>query len=244
MKKQWLAPLVLIGVVVLLILCSSRLLLYKDYQNAWARTEMIRALAINQEIIHYNQPLTDHTHSYDGHLFLSLDENYSIVYEGEDGVEYGLGPNYQIGPDAKVIGIFKLGEPLYPQFANQLAQNTSLSANTISNILQSYSFQHDLDAFLYIVDKPAHQKLSLFSSKDALQREIVLNGAAEQFTQSFFGVEDEAPNLTRLTGNINGIELIDRMYQLTNGKHAYLMLFMDSYTDAEIEQVLQTVTIR
>lgn len=208
MKKQWLVLLVLIGVVVLF-LFSSRLLLYKDYQNAWARTEMIRALAINQEIIHYDQPLSDHTHSYDGHLFLSLDENYSIVYEGEDGVEYGLGPNYQIRPDAKAIGIFKMGEPLYPQFANQLAQNTSLSAETISSIIQSYSFQRDIDAFLYVIDQPAHQKLSLFSSKDTLQREIIPNGAAEQFTQSFFGVDDEAPMLTRLTGNINGIELID-----------------------------------
>lgn len=72
----------------------------------------------------------------------------------------------------------------------------------------------------------------------------MLNRAAEQFTQSFFWVEDEAPKITRLTGNINGIEHIDRMYQLTNGEHAYLMLFMDSYTDEEVEQVLQTVTIR
>ena len=148
MKKQWLARLVLMGLIVLFILFSDRLLLYKDYQNAWARTEMIRALAFNQEIIRYDQPLSDYTHSYDERLFFSLDEQYSIGFESEYGVEYGLGPNYQIVPDAKAIGIFKLGEPLYPQFANQLAQNTSLSADTISNILQSYSFQHNLDAFL------------------------------------------------------------------------------------------------
>lgn len=146
-EKQWFTPLVLIGVVVLFILCSSRLLLYKDYQNAWARTEMIPALVINQEIIHYDQPLSGHTHSYDEHLFFSLDEQYSIGFESEYGVEYGMGPNYQIEPDAKAIGIFKIGEPLYPQFANQLAQNTSLSAETISSILQSYSFQRDIDAF-------------------------------------------------------------------------------------------------
>ena len=244
MNKHRLASIVVIGVVILFILISDRLQLYKDYQDTMDRTEMIRAFASNQETIRYDQPLPYHSHSYDEHLFFSLDENYSIVYEGEVGVEYGLGPNYKIGPDAKAIGIFKIGVPIDQQFTNLIAQNPSLNEETVSSILQPYSFQHDIDAFLYVVDQSAQQKLSFFSSKDALRRETVLNCAAEQFMQSYFLAEDALPTFTRLSGNVDGLEIIDRMYQLTNGQHAYLMLFTNSYTDEEVEQIMQTVTIR
>ena len=95
-----------------------------------------------------------------------------------------------------------------------------------------------------MVEQLVDEKLSFFSSKDALQREIVLKSAAEQFMQSYFLAEDEAPTLTRLSNNVDGLEIIDRMFHLTNGQHAYLMLFMDSYTDEEVEQVMQTVSIQ
>ena len=120
LKKPWLATLALMSLVVLFIVLGNRLQLYKDYQHTMERTEMIREFAFNHEIKRYDQqPFLNHSPSYDEHLFFSLNDNYSIFYEGEDGVEYGLGPNYQFGPDAKAIGIFKIGAPVDEQFATK-----------------------------------------------------------------------------------------------------------------------------
>lgn len=236
-KKRRMIPLALMIVVALFILLGTRVQLYKDYQNSVERI-LISDLSLNHENVKFEGPLRENSIVFDEHLFFSLEEPYHVFYEGKDGVDY------KYGKEKKWISILKVGVPVDQQFVRQLSKNSTLSEETISHVLNKYKFSHDIDAYLYAMAQFNEKKLSFFSSKEELQQAIVLNSAVEQFMQSFFLGEEKDPKITIIYGNVDGLELIDDMFQITNGQHAYNITFVGSYTEEEIEQFMKTVHIQ
>lgn len=236
-KKWMMIPLSLMIVVVLFILLGTKLQLYKAYQNSVERI-LISDLSLNHESLTFEGALQEKSFVFDEHLFFSLEESYDVFYEGKDGVDY------KYGKEKKWISILKVGVPVDQQFIRQLSKNTTLSEETISHVLNTYKFSHDIDAYIYAIARFNKKKLSFFSSKEELQQAIVLNSAVEQFMQSFFLGEEEDPKITIISGNVDGLELIDNMFQITNGQYAYNITFVGSYTEAEIEQFMKTIHIQ
>lgn len=236
-KKWMIIPLALI-IVVLVILLGTKVQLYKNYQNSIERIEGIRNLSFNHETVKFKGALQGNAIVFDEHLFFSLEDPYYVSYEGKDAVDY------KYGKEQKWISILRFGLPVDQQFVKHIANNTTLSEETISSVLNNYKFKRDIDAYLYAIAQFNEKKLSFFSSTDELQQGIVLNSAVEQFMQSFFLGEEKDPKITIITGNVDGLELIDNMFQITNGQHAYNITFVGSYTEDEVEQFMKTVHIQ
>lgn len=231
-KKPIILIISLIVIVSLLIILGLRVKLYIDYSNSLEKIK-----DFHHETLKFEGELQEDSVIFDKHLYFSLDNSYHLLRKTEKFADY------QFKDENKYIGIVTTEETIKDLVQN-FHRDTALSKEKAKSILKKYEFSNVTEVFLYAIDQYDRKKISIFSTKEEIEEGIFFNNLLfQQFIQARTVVDGNSI-VNVINGNVNGIEILDGIFQISNGQKSYRIAFVGQHNRKEIERFMKSVHIK
>ncbi len=231
-KKSIVIIFLLIIIISFSLMIGLRVKVYSDYLNSLEKLE-----DFSYDTLRYEGELLKSSVVFDNHLYFLLDNPYHLWKQNKTGVDY------QYKDENKYISIMTSEESM-----NDLVENyyrdTGLSKEKAKSIIEKHDFSNVLEVSLYAFNNFNRKKISIFSTKEEIEEEILFNSLIfQQFIQARF-VVDENERVKVINGNVNGIEILDGIFQITNGQESYIIAFVGQHERKEIDRFMKSVHIK